>query len=229
MAKKRELPILYVVQIGSDEFQRYLIRDQEERFGTGESFDSEDRIGNGPMRYRAAETVEDRCGGALFGAQGLRLAVRILSVPQLVRTSLESHPGVTADLLATSAGPHGLTRPQSDIRRPHSSPAIRAQRYRSARMSFFALSQPPNRQPRHRKSRPLPKELTSADRITARPLYIETDRVDIKVVQETAGEKCGLVRDITGCGVITSGLITEVSVVNIRPKRPKKMPMMIRV
>lgn len=41
MAKKRELPILYVVQIGSDEFQRYLIRDQEERVWTGNQFDSE--------------------------------------------------------------------------------------------------------------------------------------------------------------------------------------------
>lgn len=40
MAKKR-LPILYVVQLGSEEFERYLIRDQEERVWTGEQFDSE--------------------------------------------------------------------------------------------------------------------------------------------------------------------------------------------
>lgn len=40
MAKKR-LPILYVVQVGSEEFERYLIRDQEERVWTGEQFDSE--------------------------------------------------------------------------------------------------------------------------------------------------------------------------------------------
>ena len=41
MAKKRELPTLRVVQIGSDEFERYLIEDQEERVWTGEQFDSQ--------------------------------------------------------------------------------------------------------------------------------------------------------------------------------------------
>ena len=41
MAKKRELPTLYVVQIGSEEFERYLIRDQEERVWTGKQFDSQ--------------------------------------------------------------------------------------------------------------------------------------------------------------------------------------------
>lgn len=41
MAKKRELPILRVVQIGSDEFERYLIEDEQERVWTGEQFDSE--------------------------------------------------------------------------------------------------------------------------------------------------------------------------------------------
>jgi hypothetical protein len=41
MAEKRQLPTLYVVQIGNDEFERYLIRDQEERVWTGEQFDSE--------------------------------------------------------------------------------------------------------------------------------------------------------------------------------------------
>ena len=41
MAEKRELPTLRVVQIGSDEFERYLIEDQEERVWTGEQFDSQ--------------------------------------------------------------------------------------------------------------------------------------------------------------------------------------------
>ena len=41
MARKRELPTLRVVQIGSDEFERYLIEDQEERVWTGEQFDSQ--------------------------------------------------------------------------------------------------------------------------------------------------------------------------------------------
>lgn len=40
MAEKQKLPILYVVQVGSEEFQRYLIEDQEERVWTGERFDS---------------------------------------------------------------------------------------------------------------------------------------------------------------------------------------------
>jgi hypothetical protein len=41
MAEKRQLPTLYVVQIGNDEFERYLIRDQEERVWTGEQFDAQ--------------------------------------------------------------------------------------------------------------------------------------------------------------------------------------------
>ncbi len=41
MAKKRDLPTLRVVQIGSDEFERYVIEDQEERVWTGKQFDSE--------------------------------------------------------------------------------------------------------------------------------------------------------------------------------------------
>lgn len=41
MAKKRELPTLRVVQIDNDEFERYLIEDQEERVWTGEQFDSQ--------------------------------------------------------------------------------------------------------------------------------------------------------------------------------------------
>ena len=41
LAKKRELPPLRVVQIGSDELDRYLIEDQEERAWTGEQFDSQ--------------------------------------------------------------------------------------------------------------------------------------------------------------------------------------------
>lgn len=40
MAKKR-LPVLYVVQVGNEEFERYLIEDQEERVWTGEQFDSQ--------------------------------------------------------------------------------------------------------------------------------------------------------------------------------------------
>ena len=41
MAEKQKLPTLYVVQIGNDEFERYLIEDQEERVWTGKQFDSE--------------------------------------------------------------------------------------------------------------------------------------------------------------------------------------------
>ena len=41
MAKKRELPILRVVQIGNEEFERYVIEDQEEQVWTGERFDSD--------------------------------------------------------------------------------------------------------------------------------------------------------------------------------------------
>ena len=41
MAEKRQLPTLYVVQIDNDEFERYLIEDQEERVWTGKQFDSE--------------------------------------------------------------------------------------------------------------------------------------------------------------------------------------------
>ena len=41
MAEKQQLPTLYVVQIGNDEFERYLIEDQEERVWTGKQFDSE--------------------------------------------------------------------------------------------------------------------------------------------------------------------------------------------
>ena len=37
----KRLPILYVVQVGSDEFQRYVIEDQEERVWTGNQFNSE--------------------------------------------------------------------------------------------------------------------------------------------------------------------------------------------
>ena len=40
MAKKRELPTLYVVQIGNDEFVRFVIEDQQDRVWTGEGFDS---------------------------------------------------------------------------------------------------------------------------------------------------------------------------------------------
>lgn len=41
MSKKRELPILCVVQIGSDQFERYMIEDQEERVWTGKQFDAQ--------------------------------------------------------------------------------------------------------------------------------------------------------------------------------------------
>lgn len=41
MAKKRQLPILRVVQIGNDEFERYLIEDHEEQVWTGERFDTQ--------------------------------------------------------------------------------------------------------------------------------------------------------------------------------------------
>lgn len=44
MAKKQELPILYVVQVGSEEFQRYLIEDQEQRVWTGEQFDTQGAV-----------------------------------------------------------------------------------------------------------------------------------------------------------------------------------------
>ena len=37
----KRLPILYVVQVGSDEFQRYVIEDQEERVWTGNQFNSD--------------------------------------------------------------------------------------------------------------------------------------------------------------------------------------------
>lgn len=40
MAKKR-LPILYVVQIGESEFERYVIEDQQNQVWTGKQFDSE--------------------------------------------------------------------------------------------------------------------------------------------------------------------------------------------
>ncbi len=40
MAKK-QLPILFVVQIGESDFERYVIEDHEERFWTGEQFDSQ--------------------------------------------------------------------------------------------------------------------------------------------------------------------------------------------
>ena len=41
MAKKRELPILFVVQIGESDFERYVIEDQQDRVWTGERFDSQ--------------------------------------------------------------------------------------------------------------------------------------------------------------------------------------------
>ncbi len=41
MADKQKLPILYVVQVGSEEFQRYVIEDQQDRVWTGEHFDSQ--------------------------------------------------------------------------------------------------------------------------------------------------------------------------------------------
>lgn len=40
MAKKR-LPILYVVQVGESEFDRYVIEDQQNHVWTGKQFDSE--------------------------------------------------------------------------------------------------------------------------------------------------------------------------------------------
>jgi len=40
MAEK-QLPVLYVVQVGNDEFERYLIEDEQERVWTGEQFDSQ--------------------------------------------------------------------------------------------------------------------------------------------------------------------------------------------
>lgn len=40
MAKKR-LPILYVVQVGESEFERYVIEDQQNHVWTGKQFDSE--------------------------------------------------------------------------------------------------------------------------------------------------------------------------------------------
>lgn len=41
MAEKQKLPTLYVVQVGSEDFQRYLIEDQADRVWTGERFDSQ--------------------------------------------------------------------------------------------------------------------------------------------------------------------------------------------
>ena len=41
MAKKQKLPILSVVQVGSDEFERFEIRDQQDRVWTGEQFGSD--------------------------------------------------------------------------------------------------------------------------------------------------------------------------------------------
>lgn len=41
MAEKRQLPTLYVVQIGNDEFERFVIEDQQDRVWTGKRFDSE--------------------------------------------------------------------------------------------------------------------------------------------------------------------------------------------
>jgi hypothetical protein len=40
MAEKR-LPILYVVQIGEPDFERYVIEDQQDRVWTGEQFDAQ--------------------------------------------------------------------------------------------------------------------------------------------------------------------------------------------
>lgn len=40
MAKK-QLPILYVVQIGESDFERYVIEDQQDRVWTGEQFDTQ--------------------------------------------------------------------------------------------------------------------------------------------------------------------------------------------
>lgn len=40
MAKKR-LPILYVVQVGESEFERYVIEDQQKQVWTGKQFDSQ--------------------------------------------------------------------------------------------------------------------------------------------------------------------------------------------
>lgn len=44
MAKKRELPILYVVQVGESEFQRYMIEDHEDRVWNGKQFGSEGAV-----------------------------------------------------------------------------------------------------------------------------------------------------------------------------------------
>lgn len=41
MAKKRELPTLYVVQIGESGFERFVIEDEQDRVWTGERFDSQ--------------------------------------------------------------------------------------------------------------------------------------------------------------------------------------------
>ena len=41
MAEKQQLPTLYVVQIGNDEFERFVIEDQQDRVWTGKRFDSE--------------------------------------------------------------------------------------------------------------------------------------------------------------------------------------------
>lgn len=38
MAKKQKLPILSVVQVGSDEFERFVIKDEQERVWTGDQF-----------------------------------------------------------------------------------------------------------------------------------------------------------------------------------------------
>lgn len=41
MARKQKLPILSIMQVGSDEFERFLIKDEQERVWTGERFGSD--------------------------------------------------------------------------------------------------------------------------------------------------------------------------------------------
>jgi len=76
MAKWRKLPILSVVQVGSDEFERFLIRDQKERVWTGERFES----GTGVLyakENRAAAEIHSILRRNFHGVEPQRLVVPV--------------------------------------------------------------------------------------------------------------------------------------------------------
>ena len=74
MAKKQKLPILSVVQIGSDDFERFVIRDQISRVWTGEQFGTD-----GGVLYAnhndAASDSQDILRQNFSGAEPQRLVV----------------------------------------------------------------------------------------------------------------------------------------------------------